>query len=71
MNKRTEPQINPRLVSTTNGCLYTSMGKNAFMKFSQEAGALLKFGKTTLHDLDRIDAAIDAKHAEGREPAVI
>ncbi len=53
-----------RLLSVSEGCLYTGLGKSTFQKLAEELGAKKKYGKRVLYDRVIIDRAIDTSGEE-------
>lgn len=48
-----------RLMSTTEGCTYTGIGRSSFLEWSNAIGATVHIGRRCLHDRNRIDEAIN------------
>ena len=66
MNLRTNVASikNKRMLSVTEGCAYTGLGRNTFRKYAEQIGAVQKIGSRFLFDKKVIDAALDRVNAE-------
>ncbi len=51
-----------RLLTWSEGCSYTGLGRSYFRTWSESIGAVIKLGKRVLFDKDVIDRMIDAAH---------
>lgn len=67
MYKSNEKPLKSRLVSMASGAEYSGLGVSSFRKFANENGALIKIGGRTLVDLNVLNRAIDALHADRKE----
>jgi hypothetical protein len=54
MKKRLYEIENARFVRTEQGSGLVNMGKNSFLRLSREAGATVKYGRVSLHDMEKI-----------------
>ncbi len=49
-----------RMLSLSEGCSYSGLGRTSFRHFADAAGATRKFGKRTLFDRFALDKAFDS-----------
>lgn len=59
MEKLTELDAAPKLLSEKAAMHYVGLGQTYFRRWAKEIGARRKFGKRVLYDRATIDAAID------------
>ena len=62
-----QPAVNARYARDPSVCVHLSCGRSTARKLAEQAGAVIKIGRTRLTDLEKLDAWLAEQAAAGNE----
>lgn len=59
LRETTQNLTDKRLLSPSEACIYSGLGRSKMRELAEQAGAVKRFGRRVLIDKVKLDAAID------------